>query len=73
MEELRRILHKQQYGLFVEKSSDAQAMTISRCCCPSRSMAAQASQREVQELRQDNEWLNEKLDEAAAQVQVGPA
>ena len=40
--------------------------------CDLHTMAMQASQREVQELRQDNDWLNEKLDEAAAQVQVGP-
>ena len=30
----------------------------------------QASQREAQELRQDNDWLNEKLDEATAQSQA---
>ena len=33
-------------------------------------LCLQASQRDAQELRQDNEWLNEKLDEATAQVQV---
>ena len=30
----------------------------------------QAAQQEQQALQQDNEWLNEKLDEAGSQVQV---
>ena len=38
--------------------------------CNTPSSAAQAAQQEQQALQQDNEWLNEKLDEASSQVHV---
>ena len=49
---------------------DASQPTGGYGCIALHVAVAQVAQQEQQALRQDNEWLNEKLDEAGSQVQV---